>query len=83
MKTLDYFYENYVIPIIEFLIEIGESTSRTFLNFVKYMCSCILAVCLFITLPVWLFPYKVAKAKKKQKSKLQASYEQVKGGAED
>lgn len=59
MRTLDYFYENYVRTIIDFCEELGESAINLFLIFVSWL----LGVCLFITIPLWVIPYKLWEMK--------------------
>ena len=59
MRILDYFYENYLCTVIEFCAELGESAKNLFLILV----SCLLVVGLFITIPLWIIPYKLWKRK--------------------
>lgn len=57
MKTLDYFYENYVRTIIDFCEELGESAVNLFLTIVSWL----LGVGLVVTIPLWIIPYKLWK----------------------
>lgn len=59
MRILDYFYENYLRTFIEFCEELGESAINLFLTFVSWL----LGVGLFITIPLWIIPYKLWKRK--------------------
>ena len=59
MKILDYFYENYLCTFIEFCEELGESAINLFLTLVSWL----LGVGLFITIPLWIIPYKLWKIK--------------------
>lgn len=59
MKTLDYFYENYLLPIFDFLKEMSESACDLFLMFINW----ILLAVLFLLLPLWIIPYKFWKRK--------------------
>ena len=59
MRTLDYFYENYVRTFIDFCKELGESAINLFLILISWL----LGVCLFITIPLWIIPYKLWKMK--------------------
>lgn len=59
MRILDYFYENYLRTFIEFCEELGESAINLFLTLVSW----ILGVGLFITIPLWIIPYKLWKRK--------------------
>ena len=57
MRILDYFYENYLRTFIEFCEELGESAINLFLTLVSWH----LGVGLFITIPLWIVPYKLWK----------------------
>lgn len=59
MKILDYFYENYLETFIDFCKEIGTSAISLFLILISW----ILGACLFITIPLWIIPYKLWKMK--------------------
>ena len=59
MRTLNYFYENYVRTFIEFCEEFGESAINLLLTLVSWL----LCVGLFITIPLWIIPYKSWKRK--------------------
>lgn len=59
MRILDYFYENYLRTFIEFCEELGESAINLFLVLVSWL----LGVGLFITIPLWIIPYKLWKRK--------------------
>ena len=59
MRTIDYFYENYLRTIIEFCEELGESAINLFLTLVSWL----LGVCLFITIPLWIIPHQLWKMK--------------------
>ena len=59
MRILDFFYENYVRTIIDVLKEIGISAIGLFLILISW----ILVVCLIITIPLWIIPYKLWKMK--------------------
>ena len=61
MKIFDYFYENYLIPLVEGL-------SETFYPLIENMLNLILVVVLFITTPVWLIPYLIIKYIKERKA---------------
>jgi hypothetical protein len=60
MKTLDYFYENYLVPMF-------ETFSETFYPFIEFLLNIFLAGVLFITVPVWLIPYLIVKHRKGRK----------------
>lgn len=57
MRILDYFYENYLRTFIEFCEELGESAINLFLTLISWL----LGVGLFITIPLWIIPYKLWK----------------------
>ena len=59
MRILDYFYENYLRTFIDFCEELGESAINLFLTFISWL----LGVGLFITIPLWIIPYKLWKRK--------------------
>jgi hypothetical protein len=59
MRILDYFYENYLRTFIEFCEELGESAINLLLTLVSWL----LGVGLFITIPLWIIPYKLWKRK--------------------
>ncbi len=59
MRILDYFYENYLRTFIDFCEELGESAVNLFLTLISW----ILCVGLFITIPLWIIPYKLWKMK--------------------
>jgi hypothetical protein len=59
VKILDYFYENYLRTFIDFCEELGESAINLFLTLVSWL----LGVGLFITIPLWIIPYKLWKNK--------------------
>ena len=59
MRILDYFYENYLRTFIEFCEELGKSAINLFLILVSWL----LGVGLFITIPLWIIPYKLWKSK--------------------
>lgn len=59
MRTLNYFYEHYLRTFIEFCEELGESAIRLFWTLVSWH----LSVVLFITIPLWIIPYKLWKKK--------------------
>lgn len=59
MKILDYFYENYLRTFIDFCEELGESAINLFLTLISWL----LGVGLFITIPLWIIPYKLWKNK--------------------
>ena len=59
MRILDYFYENYLRSVIDFIEELGESSINLFLKLISW----ILGVVLFVTLPLWIIPYKLWKRK--------------------
>lgn len=59
MRILDYFYENYLRIFIEFCEDLGDSTINLFLILVSWL----LSVGLFITIPLWIIPYKLWKRK--------------------
>jgi hypothetical protein len=59
MRILDYFYENYLRTFIDFCEELGESAINLFLILVSWL----LGVGLFITIPLWIIPYKLWKRK--------------------
>lgn len=56
MKTLDYFYETYVEPVMDGIREIGH-------NFIIFVLSVLLVVALWVTLPFWFVPYVIYKKK--------------------
>lgn len=58
MKVLDYFYEEYILNAIDWLIEFGESFVR-----------CIYNVILLVTIPIWILPYKLSKKNNKAVNK--------------
>jgi hypothetical protein len=60
MRTLDYFYKNYVISFLETLADIGESIIEAF----SMVFSWLIFLLLFITLPLWIIPYKIYQNKK-------------------
>ena len=59
MRILDYFYENYLRTFIEICEEFGESAINLLLTLVSWF----LGVGLFITIPLWIIPYKLWKRK--------------------
>jgi hypothetical protein len=59
VKILDYFYENYFRTFIDFCEELGESAINLFLTLISWL----LGVGLFITIPLWIIPYKLWKNK--------------------
>lgn len=59
MRILDYFYENYLRTFIDFCDELGEITIDLFSTVISWL----LAVGLFITIPLWMIPYKLWKMK--------------------
>ena len=59
MKILDYFYENYLRTFIVFCEELGESAISLFSTLISWL----LGVGLFITIPLWIIPYKLWKKK--------------------
>lgn len=59
MRILDYFYENYLQTFIDFCEELGDSAINLFLTLISWL----LGVGLFITIPLWIIPYKVWKRK--------------------
>ena len=59
MRILDYFYENYLRTFIDFCEELGESAINLFLTLVSWL----LGFGLFITIPLWIIPYKLWKRK--------------------
>lgn len=66
MRILDYFYENYLRTFVEFCEELGESAINLFLTFISWFLSVVswfLGVGLFITIPLWIIPYKLWKRK--------------------
>lgn len=56
MKTLDYFYEMYVEPVIDGIREISH-------NFIIFVLSTLLFIALWVTLPIWVIPYVIYKKK--------------------
>ena len=59
MRILDYFYENYLRTFIDFCDELGEIAIDLFSTVISWL----LAVGLFITIPLWMIPYKLWKMK--------------------
>lgn len=59
MRILDFFYENYLRKIIDFCEELGESAINLSLTLISWL----LGVGLFITIPLWIIPYKLWKRK--------------------
>lgn len=59
MRMLDYFYENYLRTYIDFFEQLGESAINLFLTLISWL----LGVGLFITIPLWIIPYKLCKRK--------------------
>lgn len=59
MRTLNYFYENYLRTFIDFCEELGESAINLLLTLISWL----LGVVLFITIPLWIIPYKLWKRK--------------------
>lgn len=57
MKILDYFYENYLRTLIDFCEELGGIAINLFLTLI----SSLLCIGLFITIPLWIIPYKLWK----------------------
>ena len=61
MKILDYFYENYLRTFVDFCEELGESAINLFLTLISWL----LGVGLFITIPLWIIPYKLWKKERR------------------
>ena len=59
MRILDYFYENYLRTFIDFCEEVGEDAIDLFLTLISWL----LGIGLFITIPLWIIPYKLWKRK--------------------
>ena len=57
MKILDYFYENYLLLFIDFIEDFGEDAINLFL----ILGSWFICVVLFISVPLWIIPYKLWK----------------------
>ena len=64
MRILDFFYENYVRKIIDFCEELGESAINLSLSVTSWL----FGACLFITIPLWIIPYKLWKMKAVRKN---------------
>lgn len=54
MSILKYFYENYLVEIIENVVELGEWVAECMLKALSW----ILGVILFVTCPFWIIPFK-------------------------
>ena len=50
MKTLDYFYTQYLVPLFD-----------TCLVLCGFIANCVLFTILFVTAPVWIIPYKLKR----------------------
>lgn len=61
MKIFDYFYENYFVPVVEYVSELFYSLGNFMLN-------ALFVGVLFITAPVWIFPYLIIKYRKERKA---------------
>ena len=59
MGILDHSYENYLETFIDICEELGDSAINLFLTLISWL----LGVSLFITIPLWIIPYKVWKRK--------------------
>ena len=59
MRVLDYFYENYLRAFVDFCEEMGECSIKLFLTLLSWL----LGVVLFVTIPLWIIPYKLWKRK--------------------
>ena len=77
MRVLKYFYENYVMEIVDGLVEF----SGCVLDGVLTVLSWLFAACLFITLPLWIIPYKVWDRKNRERM-LNILKKEVEGVAE-
>ena len=53
MKTLDYFYTQYLLPLFDMCVMLGG-----------FIASALLFTVLFVTAPVWLIPYKLMRKTK-------------------
>lgn len=62
MKTLDLFYDEILVPIGERIAEISE----VFLEL-------LIVVVLFITVPLWIVPYKIIKHRENKKGETDES----------
>lgn len=67
MKTLDYFMENYVTPILDGLTDIADSLNEVAKSFVLHVANVLLAIILLLTLPLWIIPYKAKKKKQERR----------------
>ncbi len=59
MKTLNYFYEEYLKTFVDFLEEVWEVTIEIFSRIISWF----LAAVLFLSLPLWIIPFKLWKRK--------------------
>lgn len=59
MRLLDYFYEHYLLTVVDFCEELGDSAINLLLTLISWL----LGVGLFITIPLWIIPYKLWKKK--------------------
>jgi hypothetical protein len=58
LNTLDYFFENYVKPVLQGILEAAVELSAYFLEIA-------LIVFFIATLPLWIIPYAIWKRKRR------------------
>lgn len=56
MKTLDYIYETYLIPIVQMVSEL-----------VVYIVTILLTAVFIVTAPIWIIPYLIVKRRKENR----------------
>ena len=66
MRVLDYFYKNYISPVMDGITEMSEAAVSSVLAVGVFILNVFLIALLVITLPVWIIPYKLKKAKEER-----------------
>ena len=57
MKIFDYFYEEILVPSL-------ESINELVFPIIEWMLNGLLAVVLWVTVPIWIIPYLIIKRRK-------------------